>query len=214
MIQRRRQHDGQVCSNAARAPGVAPRAEARRTDQFTMRTAGWHSTWCGLRLRRASADRSRLERGAHESVTLGSPCQNLMEIKRASTANESTSLPEESVARHCGKHCQLPRRDDRTVATCSRRAAPGIVAHAVNRGSALRGRRRGGWRPCPERSAYAQGRRVCVALAVGQKSTCRRRKTGESSPGPLPILRACGYHVRITIVHGHTDYMALLTIFG
>jgi len=124
---------------ACRSRGSAPRAGGSTRSHLRVDvTAGW-------RLRLASAHRSRLERSARESVRLRSPCQQSMEIKRASTANERISLPGGSAARHCGKHCQLPRRDVRTVATCRRCAKPALVKRR-------RGQR---WRPlyCCRRSA-------------------------------------------------------------
>ena len=59
------------------------------------------------------ADRCRVE-----SATLGSPCQQSMEIRRGSTANESISLQRESATGHCGRKWQIRRRDVRTAAIC------------------------------------------------------------------------------------------------
>jgi hypothetical protein len=73
------------------------------------------------------------------SATLGSPCQQSMEIKRGSTANESISLPRESATGHCGRKLQLRRRDVRTAVICKAmlKTRTSLVRRSSRRSTAL-----------------------------------------------------------------------------
>ena len=70
---------------------------------------------------RATPENELVSGARRDSATLGSPCQQSMEIGRGSTANESISWQRENATGHCGTKLQLPRRGGRTAATCRRR---------------------------------------------------------------------------------------------
>jgi len=104
---------------------IAARVDWRTSKRWTFRLGGG----CDVHQRtEADSTEAELNDVSRESVTLGAPCQHAMETRRGCTANERISLPAESAARHCGNHCQRPRRDVRTVATCRRRARTALAS--------------------------------------------------------------------------------------